>query len=46
MTAWFYDIAIIATSNGIYASSSAFVGAEEVFIDSSKTIEVLVAQPG
>lgn len=45
MTAWLDGIAIIAASHRIDPPGSTFVGAEEVFVDSSKAVPAVVAQP-
>jgi hypothetical protein len=45
MTAWLDGIAIIAASHRIDPPSGTFVGAEEVFVDSSKAVPAVVAQP-
>lgn len=45
MTAWLDGIAIIATSHRVDAPGGTCISAEEVFVDSSKAVSVVIAQP-
>jgi hypothetical protein len=45
MTAWYNGIAVITTSNRKRPSHGAFISAEEIFVDSSKAVPVVIAQP-
>jgi hypothetical protein len=44
MTTWLDDVAIIAAGHGVGSSSNAFVGAEEVLVDTSEAVKG-VAEP-